>query len=158
MLIINNKQVSNVDISGKGGAEKKIFPIFENNLIRINDPLYDAIEAEHPWLYEFKKQQNLQWFDVGKYHNLTEKQRAIIMTFVNYDDDGIDRIFTQDLGSFLDTCCADTELQKDGWTITNIKAGAALKKLYPKMQFKVPLKTRPYFNKYADKVNLVYSR
>ena len=52
--------------------------------------------------------------------------------------------------------CVD--FQKDGWTHENIKAGALNKKLYPKMQFKVPLKTRRYFKKYADKVNVIYSR
>ena len=80
------------------------------------------------------------------------------MTFFNYDDKGIDMVVEQPLGSFIDTCCNDPEFQKDGWTRENIEAGAINKKLYPKMQFKVPLKTRRYFKKYADKVNVIYSR
>ena len=158
MLRINNKQISNVNISGRGGAEQKIFPLFENHFERVNDPLFDAIDAESGFAYEFKKQKDLQWFDVGKYHDLTDNERAITMTFFTYDDKGIDLIVEQDLGSFVDTCCADPELQKDGWTTANIEAGAVNKKLYPKMQFKVPLKTRRYFRKYADKVNVIYSR
>jgi len=158
MLRISNDNISNIDISGRGGAEQKIFPLFENNLERVNDPLYDAVDSESGARYEFKKQKSLQWFDAGKYHNLTPEQRNIVMTFFNYDDKGIDMIVEQDLGSFVDTCCQDPDFQKDGWTLDNIRDGAQKKIEHPKMQYKVPLKTRQYFKKYADRVKVIYSR
>ena len=158
MLRIINTQISNINISGRGGAEQKIFPLFENKLKRVNDPLFDAVDLDDESSYEFKKQKDLQWFDVGKYSDLTDQERSIKMTFFNYDDKGIDMVVEQTLGSFVETCCSDPDFQKDGWTHENIKAGALNKELYPKMQFKVPLKTRRYFKKYADKVNVIYSR
>lgn len=158
MLRIKNKEISNINISGRGGAERMLSEMFENEFVRINDPLFDVRDANDGKLYEFKKQKDLQWFDVGKYFDLSPEQREIMMTFVTYKEESPDMVVQQTLGSFVDTCCSDPDFQKDGWTHENIKAGALNKKLYPKMQFKVPLKTRRYFKKYADKVNVIYSR
>jgi len=158
MLRIKFDEISSVDISGKGGAEAKIFPLFENRLTRINAPLYDAVDEDTVERYEVKKQKNLQWFDVGKYHNLDPLERDIVMMFIVYDDGGISLIFTQRLGDFVATCCDDSEFAKDGWTLENIADGADKKKEYPKMQYKVPLKTKKYFEKYSRRVQVVYSR
>ena len=60
MLRIINTQISNINISGRGGAEQKIFPLFENKLQRVNDPLFDAVDLDDEASYEFKKQKDLQ--------------------------------------------------------------------------------------------------
>jgi hypothetical protein len=158
MLRIKFDEISSVDISGKGGAEAKIFPLFENRLTRKNEPLYDAVDEDTVERYEVKKQKDLQWFDVGKYYRLEPVEQDIVMMFVIYDDTGISLIFTQRLGDFVTTCCADPEFAKDGWTEENIAEAADKKKQYPKMQYKVPLKTKKYFAKYINQVQVIYSR
>tara|TARA_Y100000310_G_C20570748_1_gene757879 strand:+ start:600 stop:1076 length:477 start_codon:yes stop_codon:yes gene_type:complete len=158
MLRIKVDEVASVDISGKGGAEAKIFPLFENRLKRKDQPLYDAVDEDTQTTYEVKKQKNLQWFDVGKYYGLTPREQHIVMIFIVYDDAGISLIFTQKLGDFVGTCCADAECAKDGWTEENIADAAAKKKEYPAMQYKVPLKIKTYFAKYTNQVEVIYSR
>ena len=158
MLRIKIDEISRVDISGKGGAEAKIFPLFENRLTRKNEPLYDAVDEDTQDTYEVKKQKDLQWFDVGKYYGLTPREQHIIMIFIVYDDTGVSLIFTQTLGDFVGTCCADPDLAKDGWTEENIRDAAAKKRKYPSMQYKVPLKVKKYFAKYINQVQVVYSR
>ena len=159
MLRILEKNISNIDLSGRGGAEQKIIPLFDNLLKRVNDPLFDVVDEESGFTYEFKKQKDLQWFDVGKYDNLAEDERSIDMVFLCCNKSGnIDLVYKQSLGDFIDTCCSDPDLQNDGWTDANLKAGGVLKNLYKKMQFKVPLLTRKYYRKYSDRLQLIYSQ
>lgn len=128
-------------IGGQGGFEH-MFANFFPNWKRVNAALYDyTIEtAEHTYRVELKKQQNLQWFDSGKYHNLSQEDRSIIIMFVLHQKGTIDKIVATTLGEFIDWLVLNKS--KDGWDPEVISIGNQFRKQYPKLQFKAPVTVR----------------
>ena len=80
MININETKILEVNLGGRGGKESLLSEVF-SNIKRTDEELFDAITQDGTRL-EFKKQANTQWFDAGKYHNLSEADQSILMTFI----------------------------------------------------------------------------
>ena len=165
MIIINEQQARLVNLGGKGGKEALLKKVFEG-IDRKNEELFDAVTATGTKL-EFKKQMNTQWFDAGKYHNLTEEDREILMTFVlttkankklKLDAGLIDKIFTIPLGTFIDTLTSTEKHQNDGWEWENIETCYNQKKKYKTQQAKVKVDVRTFLEDNEDKVEVLWTR
>ena len=142
-------------MSGRGGGEKAFGPIFED-FRRVSKPLWDF---ENIGLkVELKKQRNLQWFDIGKYHNLTKQEKQIVMMFVIHDGNNILSIDTITLQDLLELACKDDECQRNGWTYQNIQQCHFMRTSFPKMQVKVPLKVKHFIAKYRKSFQNIYLR
>jgi len=165
MITINEQQARTVNLGGKGGKEALLKKVFEG-IDRKNEELFDAITSTGARL-EFKKQQNTQWFDAGKYHNLSEENRGILMTFIlttkankklKVEAGLIDTIFTIPLGVFIDTLTSTKKHQKDGWEWENIETCYNQKKKYKTQQAKVKVDVRTFLAENADKVEVLWTR
>ena len=165
MIIINEQQARLVNLGGKGGKEALLKKVFEG-IDRKNEELFDAITDTGTKL-EFKKQMNTQWFDAGKYHNLSEEDREILMTFIlttkankklKLDAGLIDKIFTIPLGVFIDTLTSTEKHQNDGWEWENIETCYNQKKKYKTQQAKVKVDVRTFLEDNADKVEVLWTR
>ena len=147
IISINKEAAATIKIEGRGGKEKEILTTLPNGTFKVDAPLYDF-----EWgslLLEIKKQQNLQWFDIGKYYNLSEHYKKIRMLFYVYKKGvGLINIYLISLGQMLEYLCNDPLYQADGWTWANIKQCHDQKKQFPKMQAKVPLKVKEFAEKY----------
>ena len=120
-----NKQIpSTINVGGQGGAEKKILPALPG-YSRINEELYDFINESKTSRVELKKQANTQWFDVGKYHDLSDHDRSVTMLFLLHKDGIPTSVHTISLGEMLDTLTNDKQFQKDGWDWDLIKVESA---------------------------------
>ena len=153
--MINKQILSTINVGGQGGAEKKILPALPG-YSRINEELYDFINESKTSRVELKKQANTQWFDVGKYHDLSDHDRTVTMLFLLHKDGIPTSVHTISLGEMLDTLTNDKEFQKDGWDWDLIKVESALKEAFPKRQSKVPLKVRDFIDKYHYKFQRHY--
>jgi len=165
MIIINEQQARLVNLGGKGGKEALLKKVFEG-IDRKNEELFDAITDTGTKL-EFKKQMNTQWFDAGKYHNLSEADGKILMTFVlitkankkkKIEAGFIDTIFTISLAEFLQILTATEKHQNDGWEWDNIETCYNQKKKYKTQQAKVKVDVRTFLKDNADKVEVLWTR
>jgi hypothetical protein len=146
-----------LNVGGRGGKEKMLAPAFPDYIF-VNEPLYDFQHREDPTdILEVKKQANCQWFDIGKYHNLSPTQRKIKMTFILHEGGGIQSVFHIPLGDMLDLLCSDPAYRKHGWTQENIEECAVLKRKFPSMQVKVKLAVKTFYKKHQNCVTTVYS-
>ena len=166
MIIINKTNAKSVNLGGRGGKEALLGKVFEG-CIREDEELYDA--TQNGLRLEFKKQADTQWFDAGKYHNLSDEDRSIEMVFILIYQNNksnrtaglvgkIEKIFTITLGSFLDTLTSTKEYQKFGWEWSNIETCAAQKKKYPSQQAKVKVELRKFLKKNSAICTTVWSR
>ncbi len=152
---LRNDLIPTIDMSGRGGAEKVFGPILED-FHRVSKPLWDFESTEEK--VELKKQKNLQWFDIGKYHNLTKQEKQIVMMFVIHDGNNILSIDTINLQNLLELACKDQECQRSGWTYQNIQQCHLMKTSFQPMQVKVPLKVKRFIAKYRKSFQNVYLR
>jgi|TARA_Y100000034_G_scaffold2461_1_gene3004 hypothetical protein len=147
MIPINKTAATAICLEGRGGKEKEILKTLPPGTISVGKPLHD-----YEWYavrIESKKQQNLQWFDVGKYHNLSPEEKKILMLFYVFKKGcGLLHIYCISLGQMLEHLCTDAAYQTDGWTWENIETCYQQKKKFPKMQAKVPLKVKGFAEKY----------
>ena len=141
-LKVDKKALMKANIGGRGGKEKALLPIFKD-LTRVNESLYDCVDSQGQ-KYEFKKQQDLQWFDIRKYSNLTKEQKSINMVFIMHEKGEIVGIYTMKLGDMLDFLCNNKKYAKSGWTPTVFKIAAIIKRIAPALQFKAPLKMKEF--------------
>ena len=133
--LFNFDQVDSIDLSGRGGKERLLLGLL-SQWNRVNAPLHDyeiIVNGEIIHL-EVKKQNNLQWFDSGKYYKLKSEDRGILMLFIFHKKGRIEMIAVAKLGEFLDWLFE--HCSADGWTDEVLKIGANLKKEYPSLQFK----------------------
>tara|TARA_R110002020_G_scaffold13026_4_gene47116 strand:+ start:336 stop:818 length:483 start_codon:yes stop_codon:yes gene_type:complete len=156
-MLLNKNVLAHIDMSGRGGKEKQFQPAMPG-YERVNDPLRDFVNEETNHSRELKKQQNLQWFDVGKYHNLSNAEKQIGMVFVLHKDKKIQDVFEIDLGNMLSLLVGDEDFRADGWTTANIADCHAKKIQHPTMQVKVPLKVKSFVSKYKSHFYHHYSR
>ena len=131
-------------IGGQGGFEH-LFTDFFHLWKRVNAPLYDFhIDTPSGAVkVELKKQDNLQWFDSGKYHDLSPEDRSIVMMFVLHRKGTVDRIIATTLGEFIDWLSINKS--NDGWNSEVIGIGSSFRKQYPRLQFKAPVFIRHMF-------------
>lgn len=152
--------LSVMTISGRGGKEfeigKNLFPA----AMRENRPLYDFVlqQGTTNIRIEIKKQENTQWFDIRKYHNLGDEDRKIRLVFVNHHSKKVDSVAAIILGNFLDLVLSKPELEKFGWTAECITQAYNLTRpdRYPKLQFKEGLRVRDLINAHRDQFQILY--
>jgi len=155
-VIIDEKVVLGLNIGGRGGKEASLLPLFPD-YERVSAPLYDFVNSKDSKdRIETKKQANCQWFDIGKYHDLSEDDKGISMMFLVHDKGTIKHIFRVSLGNLLDILCSDPEHQKSGWTFDNIEQCSILKSKYPSMQVKVKLNVKSLYKKYEKQLETLY--
>ena len=155
-MIIDEKVVLGLNIGGRGGKEASLLPLFPD-YERVSAPLYDFVNSKDSKdRIETKKQANCQWFDIGKYHDLSEDDKGISMMFLVHDKGTIKHIFRVSLGNLLDILCSDPEHQKSGWTFDNIEQCSILKSKYPSMQVKVKLNVKSLYKKYEKQLETLY--
>lgn len=136
--------VRDVNVAGRGGKEamlRRVFPGLQPE----GEPLWDATDPITGVRVEFKKQANLQWFDIGKYHGLTDDEQRIRMVFILHHEGVIDQIFSLDLGDMLRILTRSPDHNEDGWSRETIAEAKSLKDRHPRLQLKVPLKVRQFF-------------
>ena len=155
-MIIDEKVVLDLNIGGRGGKEASLLPLFPN-YERVSAPLYDFVNSKDSKdRIETKKQANCQWFDIGKYHDLSEDDKGISMMFLVHDKGTIKHIFRVSLGDMLNILCSDPEHQKSGWTFDNIEQCSILKSKYSSMQVKVKLNVKSFYKKYKKQLETLY--
>ena len=168
MIIINKNKVANVNLAGRGGKEKQITEIFTTNNIgctRINESLYDIVQGTHR--IELKKQADTQWFDIGKYHEISDIDKDIDMVFVLTSKGRkndickagyVEKIFSIKLGELLDILISGKTYNDWGWTLDNIKTCHQQKIKYPTQQAKVKIEVRKFFKQNKSKFNILWER
>ena len=154
-MLIDERVIPSINVGGRGGKESNLVSLFPDYR-RVNESLFDFISCEGDERLEIKKQTNLQWFDVGKYHNLSEDDRQIKMAFLMHKEGLIRLIFFVELGEMLDILCADPKWRRHGWTKENIKTCHDQKLKFPSMQAKVKLEVKKFYEKYHNKVRTVW--
>lgn len=148
-------RVKNINLIGRGGREKDI-SILLPKWKRVNAPLYDYEREDNNIIYklEVKKQQNLQWFDIGKYYRLSNTNQNIYVMFLNHNKGKITDIFIICLGDLIDWLCKNRKI--DGWSDKVIKKAAEFKRLYPSLQFKVRVYIKTIFYENPELFEIIY--
>ncbi len=159
----NLEQIAQAQIAGRGGKERQIRAIFSGAVRTMwtNHPLFDVEVRSGDTTYhvEFKKQKNLQWFDVGKYHDVSLDDTGIVMLFLLHSLHSkgmIDTVAAIHLGDFVQLMMADPEMRECGWTEEVMEIAADLKRKYPKLQFKVSAPIRDLLRRYGRSFQVVY--
>ena len=133
--LIDLSQIDDLSIGGRGGKESIIGQLLPN-WERVNHALYDYKITHNgiPVRLEVKKQQDLQWFDSGKYYKLNEADKDIYLMFIMHNGGVICRILVTKLGKFIDWLCEHRK--EDGWAEEVMEVAAHFKDKYPTLQFK----------------------
>jgi hypothetical protein len=142
-------------IGGQGGFEH-LFSEFFAKWKRVDAPLYDfCIETPNGTIkVELKKQDNLQWFDSGKYHDLSPEDRSIVMMFILHKKGTVNKIIATTLGEFIDWLTKNNP--DDGWNAEVIETGNKLRKKYPSLQFKAPAYIRKIYKKAPELFDTIF--
>jgi hypothetical protein len=157
-VLLNKTVISEINMGGRGGGEKKFAPALGSEWERISASLYDFVNIETDAKIELKKQKNQQWFDGWKYHNLSEEDKQIIMLFVVHDGQQVERVWSISLGEMVEILLNDEEYNESGWTAEILADEYRLKKIAPKRQSKLPIKVRNFVEKYRNRFKLHYQR
>ena len=165
MIVIDTKAAEKVNLGGRGGKEALLNKVFENTQ-RVNAELYDLKDPAGS-LLELKKQEDQQWFDAGKYHDLSEANKQIEMVFIltsrgRKSDPAkkgmIEKIFTIKLGRLLEILTTTEKHQKCGWEWSNIEACYNQKQKYPTQQAKVTIKMRAFLKENKKDCTIIWQR
>lgn len=134
-------QVSRLDLAGRGGGEKRISLLLPG-WRRVSRSLYDfeIATAGATYRLEVKKQADLQWFDSGKYYELSQSDREIGLLFLLHRKGPVDRVVLTSLGELVDWLCEHRAA--DGWNDVVMAPAARFKRDYPSLQFKARVYVR----------------
>lgn len=156
---VNTSELLTLNVAGRGGAEAEIAAILPG-WKRVGAALhdYELRQGEKILRLEVKKQVNLQWFDVGKYYNLTEESRLIWVLFVIHKDGVVSLLLAVRLGDFVDRLCSLPNFQALGWNNDVFETAAKFKKRYPAVQFKVKAEILTIYRAHPDLFELLYDR
>ncbi len=158
--LIDLGQLNTMTISGRGGKEfeigSKLFPTARRESTSLND--FVLVIGPTTIRLEIKKQQNLQWFDIRKYHRLSEEDRKIVLVFVNHWRKKVDLIAAVQLGDFIDLVLSKPDFKDSGWTAECIERAYELTRpdRYPKLQFKAGLRVRDLINDNSEQFQIIY--
>lgn len=151
-LILNTDALRSAKVDGRGGKESELLALFPT-LRRESRPLYDFVDDVDGVKYELKKQKNVQWFDLSKYHNLSDDEREIRLLVVLLDKKKeIDIVSIVQLGSFIDKM---RDINHD-WSEVMLKAANDFKKLLMTTQIKTPVNLRKMVAKYPEIFDTIY--
>jgi len=84
------KNLSKIDIAGPGGRDVMLANAMGHE--RASSKFYDAIEAGN--LFEYKKQQSMQWIDGFKLACLDEAEEGIVILWFNHREGKIVSIYS----------------------------------------------------------------
>jgi len=147
---IKTSIIPSINLSGRGGGEGKLSDVFceSNGWKRVSERLYDFVH-ETGLKVELKKQQDVQWFDPSKYHNLTEEEKEIPIVFILHKSGKIDKMFSMKVCTFLDKVGWSEQFCKDAADfVSNYKNSAP--------QIKAQVKVRNLFANNIDLVEVLY--
>ena len=165
MIVINKTAAREVNLSGRGGKETLLSKVFENTQ-RVNAELYDLKDTDGS-LLELKKQADTQWFDAGKYHDLSKINKQIEMVFILTSKGRksdpvkkgmIEKIFTIKLGHLLEILTSTKKYQKWGWEWPNIQLCYEQKQKYPSQQAKVKIEMRDFLKENKKDCTIIWQR
>jgi len=148
---LNVDALSILNLRGRGGKEQLINSIFTENSgwKRDSHILYDYSNDLLGCLVECKKQQNLQWIDPSKYHDITDEQKNILFLFLVIDKNGmVDIAFSVRVGDFVERL----------WTMDHLKDAWEYVKKYPKDQVKSSVTVRTFYKNNQDIITTLYKR
>jgi len=159
MLKIKDKSLLlSLNFGGKGGKEKKIIQLFPT-LLRKDLKKLDFICQEESIIYEAKKQQNLQWFNLAKFWNLKGAEQKINFLFLCVDNKGlVDLIFYIEKGDFLSILIENKDNDDAGWNLSAIDLARRLFEISPKIQCKAPVCIRKFFKENEQEVKVIYKK
>lgn len=145
------------NVGGQGGKEN-IFAAFFCGWKRINAPLHDW---EYPTTeglirIESKKQSDLQWFDSGKFYNLSPEDRKIIILFILHRAGKVDKILATTIGEFIDWLLLNNSA--DGWCEEVLQKGYEFRCKYPTLQFKAKVHVRKLYRQAPHLFDVIYSK
>src|SRR6478609_9275682 len=147
--------VETIRFSGAGGKEKLLAKIFSSeNVKRVNNAYYDFIVDGVK--IETKRQRRENWFDHGKYYNMTDEVKNIVMMFIMHDGAKITDIVGITLSNLITLVCADSDCQKDGWTTEVMSHAHFLKQKYPSLEHKAKLNMRKLLQRYPNMFKIYY--
>ena len=154
---IQIKDIPLIDLSGKGGKESLMATLLPG-WKRVPEELFDyEMDAVSGILrVELKKQRNEQWFDVGKYYDLSADDRNIWLLFVIHSQGRITHLLAVKLGCFVDFLCVHPEMQKVGWNAVVFQTAKIFKDKYPSLQFKVSAKILTLYKNHPEIFELIY--
>lgn len=158
--LVNTSQIDSVMVAGRGGKEQDIAKVLLPSARRVSFPLhdYEIWDGETRYRIEVKKQANDQWFDIGKYYNLSDGDRDIVMLFVNHIDGQIQSVVAIKLGTLLDELLSNNSFIPYGWASDVLKIASELKKKCPQLQFKAKLKVRDFVASHKHLFQVLYER
>jgi hypothetical protein len=156
---VNISALATVRVGGRGGRETDVAAILPG-WRRVSARLYDyELATEGKVLrVELKKQVNLQWFDVGKYYQLTEESRRIWLLFVIHEGGVVSLLLAARLGRFVDRLCSLPDFQALGWNRDVFETAAKFKEHYPALQFKVKANILSLYRAQPDLFEVLYNK
>ena len=158
--LVDTSQIDSLMVAGRGGKEQDIAKVLLPSAQRVSFPLhdYEIWDGETRYLVEVKKQTNDQWFDIGKYYDLSDIDRDIVVFFVNHIDGQIYTVAAIKLGTLLDKLLSDNSFTSYGWESDVLKIASELKKKCPQLQFKAKLKVRDFVASHRHLFQIFYER
>lgn len=158
--LVNTAQIDSLMVAGRGGKEQDIAGVLLPSAQRVSSPLhdYEIWDGETRYRIEVKKQTNDQWFDIGKYYDLSDSDRDIVVLFVNHIDGKIQTVTAITLGVLLDELLSDDSFIPYGWARDVLKIASELKKKCPQLQFKAKLKVRDFVASHKHLFQVFYER
>lgn len=160
MLKVKDKSLLlSLKFSGKGGKEKEITKLFPT-LLRKDTKKLDFICREESVIYEAKKQQDQQWFNLSKFYNLGQNEQKINLLFICFDPkNGLaDIIFCIEKGDFLKLLIDNKSLRDYGWSLNAIEKAHDLVNIAPKLQPKVCVGMRKFYRQHCNEVKTIYKK
>jgi hypothetical protein len=156
--LVNTSQIDSLRVAGRGGKEQDIAKVLLPSAQSVSSPLhdYEILDGETRYHIEVKKQANDQWFDIGKYYNLSGSDRDIVVFFVNHIDGQIQTVAAIKLGTLLDELLSDDSFIPYGWASDVLKIASELKKKCPQLQFKAKLKVRDFVASHRHLFQIFY--
>ncbi len=141
-------------LEGHGGKERLLEMAFKGGVQRVNHSLFDfCIDGIR---VEVKRQQDVNWFDYGKYHNLSDADGKIIVVFFLHKNSRVRKVAGITLRSFIELCCSDARCIADGWTYDAMAEVHKLKLRHPSLQSKAKAQVDRLINAYPDRFTLYY--
>jgi hypothetical protein len=153
--LIDLTRVADINLGGKGGKGDHIALLLPK-WKTVGAALYDFETTKDGIRYrlEVKKQQNMQWFDIGKYYHMSEENQNIRVMFLNHYKGKITNIIVILLGDLIGYLYKN--YQKEGWTEEVMSTAAEYKKTYPSLQFKVCAPIKTIFDKTPESFEIIY--
>lgn len=162
--LLDLNEVRLINIRGRGGKEAHIDRLLPAHLgwqrakLSKDKRLYDYYNAAFDLRVETKKQENLQWFDVGKYHALSPADQKIVMLFINHRAGIITQIAAIQLSNFVELMVSDYDCSRFGWNREVLTIAHKFKETHPALQFKVQAKIRTLISapKYRECFDILF--